>query len=239
MYLLLILIINGWQSLPPYEMLGWDQIDIESYHGPQGYFHDAMSGAIVEYYVGHFPSMVGATLTKGVTCKARMIKGYDPACLCSIDSQENAPVRRVHTYIGPINGIYSAYWAEVSNEFQKERAISLMLFNPLWDKATSDKPWRRGDAVDSDFANVKVGMTLYNVISLLGSPLELQGMPDAGFTAEFVIWSKSGSARNWRSHREILEFSQFRILQRIMPPNNSLHRTPPRAASLGRCGRAA
>src|SRR5262249_16384054 len=133
--------------------------------------------------------------------------------------------QEVRVFIGPIDSVYILYWSDVSDDFAKERAISLMLFNPIWNASFPDKLWHRGDAVDEDFATVKTGMTLDRVSSILGPPLTLAALSNAGFSAEFVIWSKKGPMKNWRSRVVTLEFSRFRVLQRIELPNNSLHRT--------------
>ena len=66
------------QNLPE----GWYQLDILSYHGPTGYFHDKVSGALVQYNFGLMPSlpMDDATTSK---CETRSIKGIVPNCVMS------------------------------------------------------------------------------------------------------------------------------------------------------------
>jgi hypothetical protein len=35
---------------------GWEQVDAESYHGPEGWYHDRASGALVRYWAGMMPN---------------------------------------------------------------------------------------------------------------------------------------------------------------------------------------
>ena len=70
--------------LPP----DWEQIDIGAYHGPEGYYHDSVSGAVVRYYTGPLPHYIGARPSSGerVPCTgtaattARSFVAYSRCC---------------------------------------------------------------------------------------------------------------------------------------------------------------
>jgi hypothetical protein len=56
-----VVLAAGSLAEPPLSAIvpGWDQVEIESYHGPEGYYLDSVSGALVRYYTGPLPDYIG------------------------------------------------------------------------------------------------------------------------------------------------------------------------------------
>ena len=123
--------------------------------------------------------------------------------------------------IGPIDYIYAFYWTEVNNPEQEERARSLMLRSPLWERSVAGQKVLEREQQDRDVPAIKVGMSIEEVYKILGYPLDLGSKPDAGFSAYYVIWSKHGPMKNWNSFQIELVFSKDRILKSL--PQNILN----------------
>jgi hypothetical protein len=71
------------------------------------------------------------------------------------------------------------------------------------------------DPKESDLQSVTVGMSLFEVLKLLGDPLSMSAAPDRGFRAEFVIWGKwplPNGKTTWASRTVKLVFSAERVL---------------------------
>lgn len=197
---------------------GWYQLDLLSYEGPTGYFHDKVSGALVQYSFGFMPPLP-MDVAGSSKCKTRAIRGIVPNCLINIQSIPKTSQKKLNVSIGPIDHMYAFYWTEVNSSEQEERARSLMLQSPLWERPIAGQKALEREPQDPDVSTLKVGMNIKEVYAILGYPLNLQPKLDSGFSAYYAIWSKHGPVKNWGSYQIELVFTKDRILKSILLPN--------------------
>jgi hypothetical protein len=192
--------------------VGWEQIDTESYHGPEGWYHDAASGALVRYWTGpSTPDYSAVPPTTGVACSVTRSTGT-PRTPCILETK--GPDLQV--FIGPdAGGVYAVYWAKVANPHQDRRVRDLALSNPLAVQLYSGRSVPHRDPLESDLKLVKLGASLDTVRELVGNPMTVVSRPDGGFVAEFVIWGRWPGPKGkptWASRVVKLTFSKDRIL---------------------------
>jgi hypothetical protein len=190
---------------------GWEQIDTESYHGPEGWYHDSSSGAIVRYWTGPIPDYIGIRPDHGVSCAVTQPPATSPIpCLLSMTGRE------LQVFVGPYgDGVYASYRATIESPHQERRVKNLALSNPLAIRLYSGHKMLPRDARESDLRAVVVGMTLDQVLELLGDPLTIEPATEGGFAAEFVVWDRwpgPGGKLTWASRTVRLEFSRSRLL---------------------------
>lgn len=197
---------------------GWYQLDMLSYHGPTGYFHDKVSGALVQYYFGPLPPVL-TEVAGSSKCKTRSIKGTVPSCIINIENYPKSSQKKLQVIVGPIEYNYAIYWTDVNSKLQEERSKSLMLQSPLWERSYADQKVLKREAQDKDVSTLRIGMNIEDVYTILGYPLNLEPRSDAGFSANYEILSKRGPMKNWRSYQIELVFSKDRILKSILLPD--------------------
>ena len=163
---------------------GWEQIDTEAYHGPEGYYHDSVSGAVVRYYTGPLPDYIGARPSSGEQCVAQAPQP-PPPCLMA------TAAKGLQVFIGPYGDrMYASYWVLPGPPDQLGRGKALALSNPLSHRLYSGHAMLPRDARESDLEAIAVGMSLVEVLRLLGDPLTVSGSAEGGLQLEFVVWGK-------------------------------------------------
>jgi hypothetical protein len=94
-------------------------------------------------------------------------------------------------FIGPWGeGLYASYWFPRSTPDEEARVEALALSNPIARRPYSGHTMLERDAKESDLQSVAVGMSLKDVLRLLGDPLSMSAAPDRGFELEFIIWGR-------------------------------------------------
>jgi hypothetical protein len=211
-------------GIAPTLPFGWTQISLEWNHGPAGYFHDAVSGALVEYQLGSLWTM--GVRVGGAPCKARAVDGSVPPCSLSLERDPKSSRRNLRVLVGPVGQLHALYSAEVHGDFQEQRARSLMLHSPLWERRWSGKTMLARDAQTSDLGGLVPGMDFDEVLLCLGDPLLLRPQADGGFVVEYVVWSHA-DAHGWYSQTRELHFSRVRSLVSVGPPTRAGGAPPP------------
>ena len=190
---------------------GWEQIDTEAYHGPEGYYHDSVSGAVVRYYTGPLPDYIGARPSGGEQCVAKAPEPPPPCLLATT-------AKGLQVFIGPYGDrMYASYWVLPGPPDQLSRGKALALSNPLAQRLYSGHPMLPRDARESDLDSLAVGMSLVEVLRLLGDPLTVSASGDRGLQLEFVVWGKwpTATGKLTTASRTVkLDFSQERKLLR-------------------------
>jgi hypothetical protein len=197
------------QDLAP----GWEQVEIEAYHGPEGYYHDSVSGAVVRYYTGVIPDYHGVRPRSGVPCVVSRPAQESVPCLLA-DSPKNLQV-----FIGPYDQrVYASYWIPRGSPQQESRGLALAYSNPLAVRVASGHQYLDRDPREDDLGSLRAGQPIVEVLRALGDPLRMKATAGGGFSAEYIIWgnrpSRSGK-RNWASRTVTLEFSRERALLRV------------------------
>jgi len=188
---------------------GWEQIDIEAYHGPEGYYHDSLSGAVVRYYTGPLPDYIGARPSSGEACVAQAPQP-PPPCLSAKSANG------LQVFIGPFGDrLYASYWVSPGPPDQLSRGEALALSNPLSQRLFSGHAMLPRDAREADLESIAVGMSLVEVLRLLGDPLTVSPSEGGGLQLEFVVWGKwpTATGKLTTASRTVnLAFSRERIL---------------------------
>jgi len=208
--------------------VGWEQLDAEDYHGPEGWYHDSVSGAVVRYWTGIRPDDLGAGLSTGVPCVVKRAVGTRALpCLRSRDGRD------IQIFIGPSeNGVYASYWATIETAHQERRVTTLALLNPLATRPYSGHHMLSRDPLESDLRSVVVGMTIYQVLELLGDPVIVGPAAESGFVATYYVWGRwpgPNDKPTWASRTVKLTFTRDRLLI-ARPPNKRMQLTKLRAA---------
>ena len=224
---------------------GWEQVDAESYHGPEGWYHDSVSGALVQYWAGNMPNEAGeGPPPTGAPCVVSAPDAEPPRCLQS-ETGHNlhifigpytvrpglAPVPQVSMIVG--RGAYASYRATFATPQQLQRAKEFALTNPLARRLYSGHEQLARDARESDLRAVALGMSLQEVLRVLGDPVSMEASGDAGFMMEYIVWGQwplPTGKMTLASRTVKLAFSRDRKLlkrPRARPPNDGLERTRP------------
>lgn len=194
---------------------GWVEIEAAGYHGPEGWFHDRESGALLRYWAGTMPEYVGARPTTGESCQAEPVEKEQVACVMS------ATASKVHVLIGPYNQrMYASYQVTLTSTELERRATELALSNPLATGGSEVRSYLSRDATEADLRTIMHGMDVFEVLANLGTPVSIEPERDGGFIAEFVIFSseRSPSSGSVSSSRFVtLAFSRERTLTRRPP----------------------
>jgi hypothetical protein len=121
----------------------------------------------------------------------------------------------VQVFIGPYGqGVYATYWIPRGILEQENRGLALALVNPLALRLYSGHTYLQRDAQESDLQALAIGMSLRDVLRVLGDPLTMS-VAGRGFQLEFVVWGKwpSPSGKLTNASRTIkLLFSRERLL---------------------------
>lgn len=228
----LVLLAVFSSDAPPLSAIapGWDQVEIESYHGPEGYYLDTASGALVRYYTGPLPDYIGVRPQSGAPCVPQQPQPA-PACILEATAKE------LQVFIGPYGkGVYASYWVPRGSAEQEARGKTLALSNPLSRRLYSGHTFLPRDAQEADLDSIAVGMTLDDVLRLLGDPLTISPAKDV-FEMEYVVWGKwpSPTGKLTSASRTVkLMLSRHGIVlnkPRARLPNNETQRTRPAQAT--------
>ena len=98
------------------------------------------------------------------------------------------PVPLVSMIVG--HGAYASYRAMLETAHQMERAREFALTNPLSRRLYSGHAMLDRDARESDLRAVALGMSMQEVLKLLGDPVTMEASADAGFMMEFIVWGQ-------------------------------------------------
>ena len=209
-----IAVLLGTLGLAPTQVIpaGWEQIDTESYHGPEGWYHDAVSGALVRYWTGpSTPDYSAARPAAGVPCTVTRPEPA-PRSACVLEAKGS----ELEVFIGPdARGVHAVYWAHVDSAHQDRRVRDLALSNPLAAQLYSGRSVPGRDPLESDLKMVELGASLDHVRELIGNPMTVASKADGGFVAEFVVWGRWPGPKGkptWASRVVKLTFSRDRVL---------------------------
>jgi hypothetical protein len=194
-------------------LAGWEQVDLGGYHGPEGAFHDAVSGALLRYYLGPSPGSVGVDwgisldMDGAVPCLEFPVKV--PAADCRVLVRAQAPgALPAHVRVA-VKGLdpyqQGRYWADVESPEELSRVKALLASSPpLWTRP-APKRHPRWDPRDEDMKKAAPGMSLDEVIRTTGMPTSISKTTGGGLEVLFIVW-------NHRSKEVTLRFDRERRL---------------------------
>lgn len=187
---------------------GWVQVPHESYHGPEGAYHDRVSGALVQYCICPSPGAEETGIPDWAIRRLGPVKEGSVGELLYAEFAAGRVGRGFAFAIayyendGRFIGLFRVHAA---NERQEARARVLLLGgSQVWMRGYPDYKYLGRDAKESDWAALALGSDLPTFIRLTGVPSETKPLASGGFKVMQLFRTNDLKGSRW----VWVEFSQ-------------------------------